>query len=183
MYEQTLSVPGHDVGSIWNDDYWRSIAAEGKRLISRRAERAHTLGLASNSDSVIEKAAPWGAQRGFFVSIILADPPVTSIALPARVRKSWELPVDAISDIDDLVWHFARNLPVDRRDEFHLAALSALSQLSHVGPGSVHRTLTRLVRGYFIPVPTVAIGAEVRIGSRCPRQRRPSKLVNAAPVA
>jgi hypothetical protein len=40
VYEQTLekiSVPGHNVGSIWNDvrDYWRSITAEEKRLISR----------------------------------------------------------------------------------------------------------------------------------------------------
>jgi hypothetical protein len=36
--EQTLSVPGHDVGSIWNDvrDYWRAIAAKGKRLTPRR---------------------------------------------------------------------------------------------------------------------------------------------------
>jgi hypothetical protein len=79
------------------------------------------------------------------------------------------------ADIDTL-WHFARPLPPDRRDEFCQAAEDALTRLSCPGPGLVHRTLAELLRNYFIPIPGDC-------GTGGPRQRRQSKLANGAPIA
>jgi hypothetical protein len=97
---------------------------------------------------------------------------VLSIALRARVCKPRELSVDIVPDIDTLLWHFARPLPADRREEFYRAAEGVLTRLRCPGPGLVHRTLAELLSSYFIPIPTVAIGAEARTGVRATRRRR-----------
>ena len=86
--------------------------------------------------------------------------------------------MDTVADIDSLLWHFARPLPADRRDEFYQAAQSALTRLDCPGPGLVHRTLVKLLPSYFIPVADGCGGP-----SRVRLHRRPSKLVNAAPIA
>jgi hypothetical protein len=76
------------------------------------------------------------------------------------------------ADIDTL-WHFARPLPPDRRDEFCRAVQDALNRLSCPGPGSAHRALAELLSRYFIPIPDSGIP---------PHHRRPSKLIDAAPI-
>jgi hypothetical protein len=79
--------------------------------------------------------------------------------------------MDTATDID--LWHYARPLPPDRRDEFCQAAESALSRLRCPGPGVIHRTLAKLLPDYFIPI----------ADDRPHQHRRPSKLTSAAPLA
>jgi hypothetical protein len=90
------------------------------------------------------------------------------------------LPPNTADDFDALLAHFAAPLPADRRGEFSRAAQTALAGLRCPGPGLVHRILAELVRGYFIP-PIADDDHGGRKGVY--RNRRPSKLVNAAPIA
>ena len=84
--------------------------------------------------------------------------------------------MEDVADIDSLLWHFARLLPADRRYEFCQAAQNALTRLRCPGPGLVHRTLAELLPDYFVPTGDYGCGG-------AHRNRRPSKLTSAAPLA
>jgi hypothetical protein len=79
-----------------------------------------------------------------------------------------------IADID--LWRFAAPLPVDRQDKFLEAAQNALSRLHCLGPGSAYRVLAELQREFFVPIAD-------EYGGGAHRNRRPSKLTSAAPLA
>ena len=86
--------------------------------------------------------------------------------------------MDTVADIDSLLWHFARPLPVDRRDEFCQAAQAVLARLECPGPGLVHWTLAELLSSYFIPP---IADCDRHNGAR--KHRRFSKLASGAPLA
>ena len=119
-----------------------------------------------------------GNQRGLFHFNREIGRPVQSIARNAHMCNPRRPSVDTVVDIDTLLWHFARPLPADRRDEFYAVAQGALSRLQCPGPGLVHRTVAGLLPSYFVPIADDCGGVR---GVRA--HRRPSKLVAAAPVA
>jgi hypothetical protein len=82
------------------------------------------------------------------------------------------------ADIDALLWHYARPLPPDQRDEFYRAARDALSGLRVLGAGSVHRAIVKILHDFFVPLPDTVSREGIR-----PHHRRSSKLAALPPVA
>jgi hypothetical protein len=79
-------------------------------------------------------------------------------------------------DVESRIDYFARPLSPTDRQAFREAALNALAALPCAGPGSIHRALHEVWRGFFHAPPDQRIG-ESRFGVR-----RRSKLINGEAI-